>query len=130
MFRDLNPELTALESGLDRFVSLEKGDFVGRAALFAQREKGLARRLATLAIESEDASVVAHEGVYRDGKLVGRVTSGGYSYTFKHDIALALLPSELAAVGTRFEVPILGVRRAAKIIPDSPYDPENRRLRM
>jgi dimethylglycine dehydrogenase len=130
MSRDINPELSALESGLDRFVSFGKGEFVGRAALIAQREKGLAHRLVTLAIESDDASVLAHEGVYREAELVGRVTSGGYSYTFRHDIALALLPIELTATGTALEVPILGVRRAAKVIADSPYDPQNLRPRM
>ena len=71
MFRDINPELTALESGLDRFVSFDKGDFVGRTALAAQREKGLAHRLVTLAVESDDASVLAHEGVYREGGWSG-----------------------------------------------------------
>jgi dimethylglycine dehydrogenase len=130
MFRDMNPELSALESGLDRFVNFDKGEFVGRAALAAQRDKGVTRRLVTLAVESADASVLAHEGVYREGRLVGRVTSGGYSCTFRHDIALALLPTELALVGMAFEIPILGVRRTAKIIPDSPYDPRNLRPRM
>ena len=58
------------------------------------------------------------------------MTSGGYSYTFKHDIALALLPTELAEIGMAFEIPILGVRRPARVIADSPYDPMNLRPRM
>ncbi|TJX44927.1 MAG: hypothetical protein E5W21_22580, partial [Mesorhizobium sp.] len=52
------------------------------------------------------------------------------SYSFCHDIALALLPLELAAPGTELEVSILGERRSAKVIADSPYDPEGLRGRM
>jgi dimethylglycine dehydrogenase len=70
------------------------------------------------------------EGVYREGKLIGRVTSGGYSYTFQHDIALALLPPDLTSPGTQLEIPVLGQSRAARVIPDSVYDPHNLRLRI
>ncbi len=63
--------------------------FIGRAALEAKR-KQVARRIVTLSIDTDGASAFAFEGVYRDGKLVGHVTSAGYSYTLGHDIALAL----------------------------------------
>lgn len=132
MFRDLNPELSALQSGLERFVRLDKGYFVGRDALLAQQEHGHSpsTRLFPVAIDSDGASVLAHEGVYRDGELVGRITSGGHSYTFGHDLAFALLPVTLGTPGTELEVPILGVRRAARVIAESPYDPEGTRGRM
>ena len=130
MYRDMNPELTAWESGLERFVKLDKGEFVGRDALLAQRAAGVPHRLTTLAVEVDDASTLQHEGVYRDGKLVGRVLSGSYSYTFRHDIALALLPPQHAALGTELDIPVLGLRRRARVIADSPYDPGNARPRM
>ena len=130
MYRDMNPELTAWESGLERFIKLDKGEFVGRDALLAQRAAGVPHRLTTLAVEVDDASTLQHEGVYRDGKLVGRVLSGSYSYTFKHDIALALLPPQHAALGTELDIPVLGMRRRARVIADSPYDPGNARPRM
>ncbi|MGE0240197.1 MAG: FAD-dependent oxidoreductase [Parvibaculaceae bacterium] len=129
MYRDMNPELTAWESGLDRFIALEKGDFTGRDALIRQREGGIARRLATLRIDARGASVLAHESVYHQGTLVGRVTSGGFAHTLGHDVALALLPADLAAPGTQLEVPILGERHTAQVIADSPYDPEALRSR-
>ncbi|RVC58869.1 hypothetical protein EN779_17770, partial [Mesorhizobium sp. M4B.F.Ca.ET.088.02.2.1] len=56
--------------------------------------------------------------------------SAGYSCTFGHDIALALLPLELLSPGTELEVSVLGERRRAKVIADSPYDPEGARGRM
>lgn len=129
MYRDLNPELSAWESGIDRFIALEKGDFIGRAALLRQREKGVARRLVTLAIETQGASSLIHEGVYHNGRLAGRVTSGGFAHTLGHDIALALLPPGLGTAGTTLEVPILGEMRKARVIADSPYDPQSLRSR-
>jgi dimethylglycine dehydrogenase len=130
MYRDMNSEHTALESGLDRFVRLDKGDFAGRHALVEQRANGLARRLVTLKVETRAGNVIMNESVYRDGTLVGRVASGGYSYHFGHDLALAFIRTELCAPGTELEVAVLGERRSATVIPDSPYDASNVRCRM
>jgi len=130
MYRDMNPELSALESGLDRFISFDKGDFIGREALLAQKKQGVAKRLFPIAIDVTDASAFAHEGVYHKGELVGRITSGTYSYTFNHDIAFALLPVALGKPGTELEVPILGERCKARVMSESPYDPQGARGRM
>jgi dimethylglycine dehydrogenase len=130
MYRDMNPELNAWESSLDRFVRLDKGDFIGRDALAKAKEEGVPRRSFTLAIDTDGASSLIYEGVYHQGKLVGRITSGGYAYTLGHDVAFALLPVELGVPGTELEVPILGERRKARVIEESPYDPEAKRGRM
>ena len=129
MFRDLNPELTAWESSIDRFIALEKGDFIGRDALVRQKEKGVEWRLVTIAIETQGASALMNEGVYQNGKLVGRITSGGFAHTLGRDVAFALLPVNLGKIGTALEVPILGERRNATVIADSPYDPQSLRSR-
>lgn len=130
MYRDMNPELNALESGLDRFIRLDKGDFPGREAVLRQNDRNDRRHMATLAIDTDGASVFAGEGVYLDGKLVGRITSGGYAYTLGHDVALALLPTAIAAPGAEFDIPVLGEWRKARLIGDSPYDPASKRPRM
>ena len=130
MYRDMNPELTAWESSLDRFVRLDKGDFIGRDALLRQKQDGVTNRSVTIAIDVDGASSLIHEGVYHEGRLVGRITSGGYAYTLGHDVAFALLPAELGQPGTELEVPILGEMRKARVIADSPYDPEALRGRM
>ncbi len=130
MYRDMNVELTAFESGLDRFVKPAKGAFLGREALLQQRAEALKRRLVMLALEPGGASVIANEGVYQGGRLVGRITSGGYSYHFGHDLAFALLPAEYWAPQTELEVRVLGEPRKARVIEDSPYDPTNERSRI
>ncbi|MDF1749567.1 MAG: FAD-dependent oxidoreductase [Alphaproteobacteria bacterium] len=130
MYLDINTELTAWESSLDRFIRLDKGDFIGKAALLRQKEEGVTQRSVTIAIDTDGASSLKQEGVYQNGRLVGRITSGSYAYTLGHDVAFALLPLELGTPGTELEVPILGEMRKARVIPESPYDPEALRGRM
>ena len=130
MYRDINVEYTALESGLDRFVKFDKDDFTGRAALEKQKAEGLQRRMVTLKVETVDADAFMNEGVYRGSALVGRVTSGAHSHHFGHCISMAYLDIDHSAEGTELEIPLLGERRRATVIADSPYDPENRRPRM
>ncbi|EHH03872.1 glycine cleavage system T protein, partial [Mesorhizobium amorphae CCNWGS0123] len=100
MYRDMNPELSAWESNLDRFIRLDKGDFIGKAALVHQQQEGVRQRSVTIAIDTDGASSLIHEGVHHEGKLVGRITSGSYAYTLGHDVAFALLPVELGKLGT------------------------------
>ncbi|WP_192179839.1 GcvT family protein [Mesorhizobium amorphae] len=130
MYRDMNPELSAWESNLDRFIRLDKGDFIGKAALVRQQQEGVRQRSVTIAIDTDGASSLIHEGVHHEGRLVGRITSGSYAYTLGHDVAFALLPVELGKLGTELEVPILGEMRKARVIAESPYDPEALRCRM
>ena len=127
---ELSIEYSAFESAMDRFVKLDKGDFPGRDALLASREAGLPGRLVTLEVHDvEDADVLGNNALLKDGKTVGRATSGNYGFRTGKSLALGMLPPELATPGAGVEVEILGRRFAATVIPDSPFDPANRRLR-
>lgn len=128
--RELAKDVTPLEAGLSRFVKLKKGEFVGRSALQRQADEGLGRMLVTLKLPSAETSVIAHEGVYSDGALVGRVTSGGYSYHFGHDIAMALVRPGKAAQGTKLQVNIHNEMRDAVVVGESMYDSMNARPRL
>ena len=125
--RELAKDITPLEAGLSRFVKLDKGDFIGRAALLSQAQEGAARTLITLMLPSSDTSVIAYESVYAEGALVGRVTSGGFSYHFGHDLAMALVRPEYALPGTKLRVHVHNEMREAIVVEDSPYDPRNER---
>jgi dimethylglycine dehydrogenase len=84
----------------------------------------------TLRVEGvTDADARGSEPVMQDGALVGRTTSGGYGWRCGQSLALAMVPPDLARPGAAFEVTILGKHHPAVIIPDSPFDPENARLR-
>lgn len=128
--RELARDVTPLEAGLSRFVKLEKGEFIGRTALRKQAQEGLSRILVTLKLPAGDTSVLAHESVYSGGELVGRVTSGGFSYHFGHDIAMALVRPDKAAPGTRLAVNVHNGLRDATVVEDSLYDPANARARL
>ena len=130
MYRDMNVEHTALESGLDRFLKFDKEDFIGRDALLRQKQQGLGRRLVTLKVETVDADAYLNENVYSNGALVGRVTSGAYSHHFGHCLSMAYLEIDHALEGRELEVAVLGERRRATVIADSPYDAGNQRPRM
>ena len=126
---DLNAENTVLEAGLDRFVRLDKGDFVGRDALLRQKEAGIPRCFCTIEIDADDNDAFGNEPVFRDGKLIGRGTAGGYGHHVGKSLMLGYVESEHARPGTACEVRLMGALRPARIIEESPYDPENEVLR-
>jgi dimethylglycine dehydrogenase len=126
---DLNNEVTPLEAGLDRFVAFDKGEFIGRAALVAQRRAGVRKRLATLVVAAADADCWGQEPVRRGGRLVGITTSGGYAHWLGESLAVAYVEAEAAVPGTRLEVEILGDWRSARVVGEPLFDPANRRPR-
>jgi len=129
MGTELSIEYAALESKLDRFVHLNKGDFIGRDALVKWQEKGFANELVTIRIDNiKDADVIGGNPIYHDGKMVGRATSGNYGFRVEQSLAMGMVPPALANVGTTFEIEILGERYPAVIVEESPFDPDNLRL--
>jgi len=127
---DLEIGYSPLCASLDRFVAWDKGDFVGRAALAAEKPRGPAWRLVTLTLdEAGDADAPALASVFSGAERVGLVTSGGFSPTFSASLALAYVRPGLAAPGAKVEVEIFGERRGATVRRSPLYDPENLRLK-
>jgi dimethylglycine dehydrogenase len=127
---ELSIEYAAFESGLERFVHPSKGDFIGRDALVRWRERGLANRFVTLEVHDvTDADALGNNPIYRNGQLVGRATGGNYGFRVEKSLALAMVKPEIAELGSKLEMDILGTRHPVTVIPESPYDPENLRLR-
>ncbi len=121
---------TAAQTGMDRWIAWDKGDFVGKNA--AQQEKdgnGPAQRLVTLHVHAEDADASGYEPIWKDGKRVGFVTSGGYGHTTEMSLAMAMVDSDLATEGTELSVHIVGVERKCTVIVPSPYDPKGQAMR-
>jgi dimethylglycine dehydrogenase len=116
-------------TGMDRFIAFDKGDFVGRDAALAERDAPLAKVLVTLEVAARDADASGYEPVWKDGALVGYVTSGGYGHTLGKSLAMAMVDRAVAAPGTDLTLHVVGEEVAARVIPASPHDPEGRRLR-
>jgi dimethylglycine dehydrogenase len=127
--REYKPDYTPAETGLDRFVSFKKNDFIGRAAALAEKEAGPARRLCAFVVEAEDADVWADEPIWNDGEVVGFVTSGGYAHYVQKSVALGFLPVAMVEDGARVEIEILGELRPATLIAEPLFDPKGERMR-
>ncbi|MGH8432704.1 MAG: glycine cleavage T C-terminal barrel domain-containing protein, partial [Solimonas sp.] len=124
-------DYTPFEAGMDRFVRIEKGEFIGREALQRQLVAGVPNRFVTVEIHGViDADPLGNEPLF-DGKgtMIGRATSGYYGHVLKKSLAIGYVKPDCATVGTRLQIEILGERKAATVLVDSPYDPENRDLR-
>jgi dimethylglycine dehydrogenase len=128
--REMSIEYAILESGLDRFVKLNKGDFLGRDGLIRWQDRGFKNRFVTLEVLGvTDADARGSEPIHHQGKLVGRTTSGGYGWRVGKSLALGMVTPELGEPGTELDITILGETKRAVVIEESPFDPKNERLR-
>jgi aminomethyltransferase len=113
---DIDETTTLLEAGLEQVVAWEKGAFVGRSVLEAERAGGPRRRL--VGFEMMDRAIARHGyAVYAGGTRVGTVTSGTYAPFLRKAIGLTYLPVEQAREGVEIEVDVRGRRARAKVVP-------------
>ena len=120
---------TAGMTGMDRWIDWDK-NFIGKTAAVAERDgNGPAQMLVTLEIEADGADASGYEPIWANGKQVGFVTSGGYGHTTQKSLAMALVDQAQCTPGTELSVHVVGVERAAKVIPPSPYDPQGKSMR-
>lgn len=127
---ELSIEYAAYESGLDRFVHPNKGEFIGRDALVEWQQRGLSNAFATAEVHDvTDADALGNNPVYLDGALVGRATSGNYGPRTGKSLAMVMVRPDLAKTGTELEMRILDRMHRITILDESPFDPENTHLR-
>ena len=119
---DITPEDTPYEAGLGFAVKLDKDDFIGREALTAAEGKPLEKQLACLVLEDPRSVALGSEPVLLDGKVAGRVTSGGYGYTVERSIAYAYLPGGEAEPGQPVELEIFGEAIRGEVGAEPLYD--------
>jgi aminomethyltransferase len=112
---ELSAEITPLEAGLSRFVSFEKGDFIGRQALLEQREKGLHRKLIGFEMIGRGVARAGYPVCFA-GKVIGAVTSGSVAPSLGANLGMALVNRDTGPVGTEIEIDIREKPVTAKII--------------
>jgi heterotetrameric sarcosine oxidase gamma subunit len=132
--RELTPDDTPWQAGLGFTVKLAKPDFVGRSALVAQRERGVSRRLLLFALDDTRAVAWGDEPIYRDGRLVGTLTSAAYGHTLGRGVAMGYVESEPGVpaetwLGGRYEIDVAGERVPASVSLRAWHDPTGERLR-
>ena len=112
---EIDERTTPLEAGLSWVVKLGKGEFLGRAALAAQREQGVQRTLVGFMVEGRGIARQGH-AVLAGGQAVGEVTSGSWSPTLEKAIGMAYVPPALAAPGTALGLDVRGKTLAATVV--------------
>jgi aminomethyltransferase len=118
---EISDTINVWEAGLDRYCKMEKGEFIGRAALERAKAAGLKRTL--VGLEMIDRGIARDEYCCcsESGKAVGVVTSGSPSPTLSKNIALAYVPPAMAAAGTTVYVEIRGQKCKARVVPTPFY---------
>ena len=115
---ELGPGITPLQARLGWVVRFDKGPFRGREPLVAERERGPHRLLRGLTVHGRQVPRAGHV-VSLDGEAVGEVTSGNFSPTLGHSIALAFLPAGVDA-GAAVEIDVRG-RTLVATVTDPPF---------
>ena len=115
--REMSIEYSILESGLDRFARLDKGNFLGRDGLIEWQRRGFKNRFVTLEVHGvKDADARGSEPIHSGGQIVGRTTSGGFGWRLGKSLALGMVSPELAAAGHT-----AGDHRAGRALPRNGY---------
>ena len=123
----MTTEVTPHAAGLERLCSTRK-DYIGRAAVDAERVSPPKKRYRTLEIDLGAPPCWGTEPVLKDGRLLGYVTSGGMGWRTDKMLAVAWLDAEGSEPGSELEVQILMETYAAVVVDDPVYDPGNARL--
>ena len=121
---DLITEFDPYETGVERFVKLDKGKFVGRDALLERIEHGPRRRLVTLQIETSKAPAPPGASLMQGASVVGTVTSGEWGHRVGMNLAYAFVDERVAKTGHSLTLDLCGDPVGARIIPPCPYDPD------
>jgi 4-methylaminobutanoate oxidase (formaldehyde-forming) len=133
---DISDEDTPLEAGLAFAVAWEKpGGFVGREALLEQRANGVRRRLAAFALERSDRLLYHNEPIWRNGVLVGKISSGMFGHTLGAPLGLGYVANGGETVSAdwvasgHYEIEVAAERVPARVSLRPLYDPASERVK-
>src|SRR4029077_13218583 len=118
---EISDTINVWEAGLDRFCKMEKPGFVGREALEKAKANAVTRTLIGLEMTDRGIARDEYKVLDADGRDIGYITSGSPAPFLKKNIALAYVPTELAALGTELKVEIRGQGVKAQVVPTPFY---------
>ena len=133
---DIAGEDTPLEAGLGFACRLDKNaDFIGRDALLRQKESGVTKRLVQFALEDPEPLLYHNEPIYRDGAIVGHLTSGSYGHALGRALGLGYVShpdgvdADFVTSGS-YQIEVAGERFSARASLRPLYDPKSERIRV
>ena len=132
---DISDEDSPLQAGLGFAVALEKpGGFIGRDALLKQKETGLTRKLVQFALRDPSKLLYHNEPIWRDGTIVGRITSGMFGHALGKSLGMGYVDFHAPAASDQlltgnYEIEVAGIRVTAdpSLVPF--YDPKSTRIK-
>ncbi len=133
---DISDEDTPLQAGLGFAVSFKKpGGFLGRDALMKQKEAGVTRKLLQFALHDASALLYHNEPIWRDGEIVGRISSGMFGHALGKSLGMgyvelgAFAGADAALLAASYEIEVAGVKVAATASLVGFYDPQSLRVK-
>ena len=132
---DISDQETPLEAGLSFAVAFDKpAGFNGKEALLRQRREGLKKRLAVFTLDDPEPLLLGDEPIYRDGKLVGRTTSGAFGHTVGRSVGMGYVEHEEGVDPAfirsgSYEIEVLAERQTANAGLRAAYDADGERVR-
>src|SRR5579864_8695229 len=118
---EISDTINVWEACLDRYCKMEKGDFVGRAALETAKAAGLKRTLVGLEMIERGIGRDGYKVVDDAGKQIGEITSGSPAPFLKKNIALAYVPPEHSAIGSTVLIEVRTQKLKAQVVPTPFY---------
>lgn len=121
---ELDEQTTPIQAGLDPFVALGKGDFIGQSALSEQKKAGISRTCVAFKMTDRSAPPRPEYPIWSSGdgaRAIGKVTSGTQSPSLGVGIGMGYVPPEFAQPGTPVEIEIRGRRSPAAIVQKPVY---------
>ena len=125
---EISDKINVWEAGLDRYCKIEKGEFIGRAALAEARAAGLQRTLVGLEMVERGIARDGYRCLNEQGDNIGVVTSGSPSPTLSKNIALAYVAPAFSAIGSSVYVEIRSQRCRAQVVPTPFYKRQKRAI--
>ncbi len=116
---ELDEDTTPVEAGLERFVSFDKGDFIGKEALEEQKKGGVARRLTGFFMKDRGIPRPGYR-IFHNGSVVGSVTSGTFSPSLRQAIGMGYIEPALCSAGTEIDIMIRN-RTASAVVHKPPF---------
>ena len=133
---DISDEDTPLQAGLEFAVSWKKPDgFLGRAALLKQKQEGVTRKLVQFALHDANALLYHNEPIWRDGAIVGRISSGMFGHALGQSLGMgyvelgAMAGNDAGLLAAHYEIEVAGVKVPATASLAGFYDPQSLRVK-
>ena len=118
---ELDENTTPIEAGLGFFVTLDKGDFIGRAVLAEQKANGVRKKCVAFKMTEKSAPPRPHYPIWLNGAKTGEVVSGTQSPSLGIGIGMGYVPPEFATKDTAIEIEVRGKRAPAVVVAKPIY---------